>query len=123
MATLAVFIALGSGAWAVGIGRNDVGSREIAKSAVGTSELKDNKTKGKDVDESSLGQVPSAAFADSAGSANTANSANTATTATTADSAITADSATTASLINGLSVVAINSRQPRNTPATTILDL
>lgn len=69
MATLAVFIALGGGAWAVAIGRNDVGSREIAKNAVGTSELKNNRTKGKDVDESSLGEVPSAAFAQNAANA------------------------------------------------------
>jgi hypothetical protein len=78
MATLAVFIALGGGAWAIAIGRNDVGSREISKSSVGTSELKDNKTKGKDVDESSLGQVPSAATAESADTANTADRATTA---------------------------------------------
>jgi hypothetical protein len=104
MATLAVFIAIGGSAWAVAIGRNDVGSREIAKDSVGTSELKDNKTKGKDVDESSLGQVPSAATADSADTAATAdtagsaNTANTATTAATADSATTATTATTATM-------------------------
>src|SRR3954467_4265564 len=84
MATLAVFIALGGGAWAVAIGRNDVGSREIAKNAGGTSELKDNKTTGKDIAEPSLGQVPSAAIADSA---NKADSATTAGSAKTADTA------------------------------------
>jgi len=71
------FIALGGGAWAVAIGRNDVGAREIEKNAVGTSELKNNKTKGKDVDEASLAQVPSALSADSALSASTAGSADT----------------------------------------------
>jgi hypothetical protein len=117
MATLAVFIALGGGAWAVAIGRNDVGSREIGRNAVGSPELKNDKAKGADIDEGSLGQVPSAAFAESAG---TANSANTANSATTAESANTAASATE---INGLSVVPINSRQPTNTATQTILDL
>jgi hypothetical protein len=105
MATLAVFIALGGGAWAIAIGRNDVGSRELAKNSVGSSELKDDKTKGQDVDESSLGEVPSAATADSADiaktattadSANTAETAGSAITATTAGSAVTADTATKA---------------------------
>lgn len=75
MATLAVFIALGGGAWAVTIGRNDVGSREIAKNAVGSSELKNNKATGRDVDESSLGEVPSAAAADEATHALSADTA------------------------------------------------
>ncbi len=66
VSVVALFVALGSGAYAVTIGRNDVGAPQIARNAVGTSELKNNKTKGKDVDESSLGQVPSAASADTA---------------------------------------------------------
>jgi hypothetical protein len=63
--TLALFIALATGsAYAVEqIQRNSIGAPQIKKSAVGTSELKDDKTKGTDVDESSLGQVPSAASA------------------------------------------------------------
>jgi hypothetical protein len=78
-ATVAVFIALSSGAWAaINVGRNDITAREIAKKAVGTSELKDDKAKGRDIDESSLGKVPSAAVADSAA---TATSASTATNA------------------------------------------
>lgn len=73
VATVALFIALGSGAWAaIEIGRNDVTAREIAKAAVGSSELKNDGTKGKDVDESSLGQVPSAASATTAASAQSA---------------------------------------------------
>lgn len=60
MATLALFVALGGGAWAAGIGANSIGAREIAKNAVGTSELKNNDATGKDIKESSLGQVPSA---------------------------------------------------------------
>lgn len=106
--TLALFVALGGGAWAIAIGRNDVGAREIARNAVGTSELKDNKAKGSDIDESSLGSVPSAAFAETANSANSATAAN---------------EAANASRVNGLSVVRINSRQLANTSAQTILDL
>lgn len=85
MATIAVFIALGGGALAVSIGKNDVGSREIAKNAVRSGELKNDTAKGKDVDESSLGQVPSAANATSAGTADQA------TTATNAGSAANAE--------------------------------
>jgi len=66
VSVLALVLALGGGAYAVTIGRNDVGARQIAKNAVGTSELKNDKTKGKDVDESSLGQVPTAASATNA---------------------------------------------------------
>ncbi len=76
VATLALFIALGSGAWAaIEIGRNDVTAREIAKAAVGSSELKNDGAKGKDVDESSLGQVPSASSATTAATAQSAQSA------------------------------------------------
>lgn len=92
-ATTAVFIALGGGAYAVTLGRNSVGSRQIAKNAVGTSELKDNGTKGRDIAESTLAQVPSAAHADAAASA---NSATTAQRATSADAAATAQTATSA---------------------------
>jgi hypothetical protein len=60
MATIAFFVAVGGGAWAVATGRNSVGAREIARNAVGTSELKNNQTTGNDVRESSLGRVPSA---------------------------------------------------------------
>lgn len=114
MATLAVFIALGGGAWAVAIGRNDVGSREIAKNAVGTAELKDDKTKGKDVDESSLGEVPSAANADSAISAEAA---------ATAANAETAETATEAGSVNGLSFATIDGEIPLDQPPQTVLDL
>ena len=96
MATLAFFAAIGGGAWAaVNVGRNDVTAREIAKNAVGTSELKNNKTKGKDVDESSLGEVPSAGRA---GSATTAGTATTAQSATAAQSAAQLDGLAPASI-------------------------
>ncbi len=84
---------------------------------------------GTDIDESSLGEVPSAALAQSASAAESAKSANhadTADTALSAESANTAGSAGTAAnaaRVNGLSVVKINWRQPGNTPTQTILDL
>lgn len=79
--TLALFIALATGgAYAAEqIQKNSIGAPQIKKNAVGTSELKDGKTTGKDVDESSLGQVPSAE------SANTAATASEAVQATNAD--------------------------------------
>jgi hypothetical protein len=60
MATIAFFVAIGGGAWAVAVDRNSIGAREIAKNAVGTSELKNNAATGKDIAEASLGRVPSA---------------------------------------------------------------
>lgn len=56
MATAAVFIALGGGAYAVSLANNSVGSKQIKPNAV----------KGKDAKESSFAQVPSAASADDA---------------------------------------------------------
>ena len=126
MATVAVFIALGGGAYAVSLGKNDVGPREIAKNAVRSSELKNNGVKGKDVDESSLGRVPGADFADRAGSAGSANTASTAASAEIAGSAETANSANSAanaSQVNGLSVVKINGRLQNNELNRTVLDL
>jgi hypothetical protein len=111
MATLAFFVAIGGGAWAVTIGRNDVGARQIAKNAVGTSELKNDKTKGEDVDEASLSQVPSAV---------TADRANTASAADTANAAVTAANAGT---VGGLNVRNFNLRQSNGAVAQSVLDL
>ena len=67
MATLALFVALGGTGYAVSqLPKNSVKAKQIAKNAVGTSELKDNKVKGRDVDEISLAQVPSAESASNA---------------------------------------------------------
>ncbi len=68
IASVALFIALGSGAYAASLGKDTVGSRQI----------KENAVKGIDVDESTLEQVPEAAAADSATSAGTATTAATA---------------------------------------------
>jgi hypothetical protein len=94
MATIAVFLALGGGAYAAIdlVGRNDIKSKHIAKNAV----------KGKDVAEGSLAQVPEAASAVTAANA---------------------DSAANAAKVNGLSVVKIDGRQDIDAPEETILDL
>ena len=61
-ATLALFLALGGGlAWA--IGRNSVGPKQIRPNAVRSSEVKNGALKGVDIDEASLGTIPSAQLA------------------------------------------------------------
>jgi hypothetical protein len=105
VATLALFIALGGGAYA--LSRNSVGSKEIAKDAVRSSEVKDDRVKGKDVEESSFDTVPSATTADTANSAVTATSADTADTADTADVADVATFAIDAGAVNGLGVLPV----------------
>lgn len=73
-ATLALFVALGGGAYAIGLGKNDVRSRNIAPKAVKTSDLAKRAVKrskiaanavtGAEVNESTLAAVPNAANAD-----------------------------------------------------------
>ena len=86
MASVAVFLALGGGAFALTLPRNSVGPRQIKKNGV----------RGPDVLESSLGKVPSAAHANAATSADSATQADTATHANDASHADTATSANTA---------------------------
>jgi hypothetical protein len=92
MASLAMFAVLGGGAFAaVKLKKDSVGSKqlktnavktaELADGAVTTPKLADNAATGAKVDESSLGQVPSAASADSATNATNATSAQNATQA------------------------------------------
>jgi len=83
LSVLALFVALGGTALAVE--EHSVGTKQLKGSAVTESKLASQAvTKGKiatdavtggKVQESTLGQVPSAAFADSAGTADTANTA------------------------------------------------
>jgi hypothetical protein len=54
MATLAVFIALGGGAYAVGIKKDSVGSKQIKDGRVKSVDVKDDSLTGVDVDESKL---------------------------------------------------------------------
>ena len=86
-AYLALFIALtGGAAWAAGLAKNSVKSKQIAPNAV----------KGSDVLESSLGEVPSA------DKANSATSAKSATTAQNANSAQSASTAANAGTVDGV---------------------
>jgi hypothetical protein len=61
MATIAVFIALGGGAYALNLGRNAVKTRNIAPNAVKSKKIAPDAVRGSDVRESSLGTVPDAA--------------------------------------------------------------
>jgi hypothetical protein len=94
---VAVFIALGGTTYAATqLPKNSVGAKQIKPKAVGTSEARDNAFTGQDVNEATLGQVPSAQSAVSAQSANGAQ------TATSAESANTASSAHNADLLDNL---------------------
>jgi hypothetical protein len=95
VAYVALFVALGGTSYAAsGLPKNSVSSKQIATGAVHTSDIannavtgakvKANTLKGADIDESSLGKVPSAASADSAASATTAVNATNATSAANA---------------------------------------
>lgn len=53
------------------IGKGEIGKSELKANSVGKSELRIGSVQGPDVDESSLGQVPSALRADSAANADT----------------------------------------------------
>ena len=101
MASIAVFIALGGGAYAA----VQVNGKNIKPRSIAGKKLKNNTLGGKQINEGKLGTVPkakqaqSATQADSAttaGSATSATSADTATTASRATRATTADTATTA---------------------------
>ena len=54
VSTLALFLALGGGAYALSLGKNDVKSRHIAKGAVKSSDVAQNTLKGADVKQDSL---------------------------------------------------------------------
>ena len=61
MATIAVFIALGGGAYAAThLPKNSVGPKQIEKNAVNGSKVAEDSLTGADVRESSLGAVPKA---------------------------------------------------------------
>ncbi len=59
MATLAVFIAIGGGAYAAGLAKNSVGSKQIKDGAVKSRDVKDNSLTGKDIKVASLGLLSS----------------------------------------------------------------
>jgi len=55
VATLALFLSLGAGAYAAGIGRNDVKSRHIANDTIRSVDVRDKGLYGRDIHEESLG--------------------------------------------------------------------
>ena len=136
MASIAVFVSLGGGAYAATeLPRNSVGTAAIRSGAVTTRNLANGTVTaekvaagsltGHQIDVAQLGTVPSAGHASTAesattaanaghattaDSATTAGTANSATTATNADHATTSDSATTASTLDGLAPSAFQSR-------------
>jgi hypothetical protein len=100
MSTIAVFLLLGG---ATAFAASKINGSSIKAKSIAGGKLKNDTLTGTQIKESSLGQVPSAAKADSANTANSAtkaDSANTAGTATKADSANTATTATNAGNAN-----------------------
>ena len=63
MATIAVFIALGGAAYAAGLPKNSVGSKQIKKNAVSGAKIKKGAVTGAKIKLASLGTVPRAADA------------------------------------------------------------
>lgn len=99
MATVAVFVALGGSSYAaLSLPKKSVGTKQLKRNAVTSSKVRDGAITGADVDESSFGQVPSAATAASATNATNAGHATNADRATNADHAANADKATNAGL-------------------------
>jgi hypothetical protein len=106
-ATLALFVALGGGAYAAtALPANSVGSRQLKKNAIVTAKIKnnavtgvklrDNSLAGADINESSLGKVPSAAVADTSAHASAAAALDTATYKTAAGTAAASSAANAA---------------------------
>jgi hypothetical protein len=79
MSVMAVFIALGGGAYAATqLKKNSVGTKQIKNGAVKSVDVRNNSLTGADILESSLAEVRSASFASTATSANTATTADSA---------------------------------------------
>ena len=76
VACFALIVALGGTSYAaIRLPANSVGTKQLKKGAVTGVKVKSNTLAGKQINESKLGKVPSAASADSATSATTAGSA------------------------------------------------
>src|SRR6266536_1558817 len=76
VACLALIVALGGTSYAaIRLPANSVGTKQLKKGAVTGVKVKSNTLTGKQIEESTLGKVPSAASSDSATSATTAGSA------------------------------------------------
>ncbi len=94
---LALFVALGSGAYAaIHLPRNSVGARQLKKNSVTGAKVKNHSLTGRDISTSTLGTVPNADHAASAGHAASADQAAGAGHAASADQAASAGHAVTA---------------------------
>jgi hypothetical protein len=94
VACLALAVALSGVSYAaVALPRNSVGTAQLKRNAVTSPKVRDNALTGNDINEARLGQVPSAARANSANTANSATAADSANTANTAASATNAANA------------------------------
>lgn len=130
MSSIAVFLILGGAtAFAAGLGKNTVGTKQLKKEAVNAakikggavsgakiaadavdgSKVKDGSLTGSDINLGSLGAVPSATKATTATTADTAKSAETAKSATNATNATTA---TTATQLSKVTVVKVDFTVP-----------
>jgi hypothetical protein len=94
VACIALTVALSGASYAaVALPRNSVGTKQLKANAVKSPKVAANTINGSDVNEATLGMVPSANTANSAANANTANSAANATNAGNADRLDNLDSA------------------------------
>ena len=133
VSTIALFLALTGGAFALQ-GKNSVDSGDIKKDNVKSSDIKspngvktgdvtDNGLTGTDIDESTLGQVPSALNANNANNATNAENAQNAANAQNAQNAENASSANNANAVDGVSAAGIRFRAGTSTGDTNILTL
>jgi hypothetical protein len=96
IAYVALFCALTAGAYAAGLKKNSVGSKQIKSGAVKTDEIADGAVTGAKIAKGTLDQVPNAAQADSADIAKNAENAENAQNAQTAQNAVNAQHAASA---------------------------
>lgn len=132
IALIALFAALGG----TGVAATKyLSPKSVKKNSIPGDRLKSNTVTGKQVKESTLGKVPSAASADSATTATTATNATNATNATTATNATNATNATTAATatsagtaqnaekVGGVTVKHFSLRVASDAAAATVLQL
>ena len=123
IAVIALFAALGG----TGVAATKyLSPKSVKKNSIPGDRLKSNTVTGKQVKESTLGKVPSAASADSATNATNATNATTATNATNATTAATATSAGTAQnaeKVGGVTVKHFSLRVASDAAAATVLQL
>lgn len=127
IAYVALFCALTAGAYAAGLKKNSVGSKQIKSAAVKTDEIADGAVTGAKVDEGTLAEVPNAAHAknaDHAQDAVTAQSASKAQDAVNATNAVNAQSAVSAqdaNTVGGAAVKTFSASQVSSTPLAQVV--